>query len=213
VHLLLILGFATSFPLLCQDENIWFVRQVSWQALAIGGSVYVTKVLMETLRRRSCWIARQGLGGREEEEVQKERWEKSRWSGGRQGLSWRTDAWFCNEGIFALTNTESHTRRSKVWFTVFLVLLRRKDPRLFMLRNRLKSASWCLRVRCSSVCTGESSLVFLPEYVSVSVNVILCVLWNILMQGGAGVSWRDWRTWDTIRHLPNWLHQSLMIMG
>lgn len=40
--------FATSFPPLCQDENIWFVGQVSWQALAIGESVYVLKVLTET---------------------------------------------------------------------------------------------------------------------------------------------------------------------
>lgn len=36
---------ATSLLLLCQDENLWFLGQVSWQALATGESVYVPKVL------------------------------------------------------------------------------------------------------------------------------------------------------------------------
>lgn len=88
-----LLCVATSFPLLCQDESIWLVGQVSWQALATGESVYVPKVLTGTqcAEDHAELLARETEGGREE--VQQERWEKGRWSGGRGGLSWRTDTY------------------------------------------------------------------------------------------------------------------------
>ena len=59
--------------------------------LATGESVYVPKVLTGTQCADHAESLARGKGGKEE--VQREGWEKGRWSGGSGGLSWRNDTY------------------------------------------------------------------------------------------------------------------------